>query len=69
MQTIPRRIYRIAHVCTMYGLSRSSIYRLISRGLFPKPVKIGLAAVGWDSDDLAVWYAERRIGNLEEVRA
>ncbi|WP_409993782.1 helix-turn-helix transcriptional regulator [Roseateles koreensis] len=60
MHPITRKIYRLKDVCAVYGLSRSTIYRLIERGLFPKPIKIGLSAVGWDADDLSTWYCERK---------
>jgi prophage regulatory protein len=29
------------------GLSRSSIYKLISEGNFPKPIKLGQKGVAW----------------------
>lgn len=56
-----KQIYRLKDVQHKYGISRSSIYRLMGLGLFPKPVKIGQAAIGWDADDLATWYAERKL--------
>ncbi len=56
-----KQIYRLKDIQHKYGISRSSIYRLVDLGLFPKPIKIGLAAIGWDADDLAAWYAERKL--------
>lgn len=40
-------ILRLPHVCKACGRSRSSLYVDIKNGLFPKPVVIGLRAVGW----------------------
>ncbi len=56
-----KQIYRLKDIQQKYGLSRSSIYRMVGLGLFPKPVKIGQSAIGWDADDLAAWYAERKL--------
>ena len=47
-----KRIFRMKELCQTYGLSRSTIYRLIEAGRFPKPIKISAKAVGWISTDL-----------------
>lgn len=39
------------------GLSRSSIYRLISIGIFPRPVAIGSGGVRWKQSDITAWQA------------
>jgi prophage regulatory protein len=39
------------------GLSRSTLYLLISRGEFPAPVKIGARAVAWESAAIDEWIA------------
>lgn len=54
-----KRIYRMKELCQTYGLSRSTIYRLIEAGRFPKPIKISAKAVGWISTDLDEWVASR----------
>ncbi len=41
------------------GLSRSTIYSRIKDGLFPKPLSLGGRAVGWRSDAIAQWIADR----------
>jgi prophage regulatory protein len=41
------------------GLSRSSIYRLMEAGAFPRPIRIGLRAVAWRASDLDRWQAAR----------
>ena len=40
-----------------FGLSRSSIYRLMRLGLFPEPIRIGVRAVRWNEADVASWLA------------
>lgn len=37
------------------GLSRSSIYKRMSEGTFPKQQKIGQRAVAWVEDDINKW--------------
>ena len=37
------------------GLSRSSIYKRMSEGTFPKQQKIGQRAVAWVEDDVNKW--------------
>ena len=39
----------------MTGLSRSSIYLAVSRNKFPKPMKLGSRAIGWNEEALAQW--------------
>lgn len=38
------------------GLSRSSIYKMMDDGEFPRPVKIGRRAVGWLVEDIENWF-------------
>ncbi|WP_037341936.1 AlpA family phage regulatory protein [Salinisphaera hydrothermalis] len=35
------------------------IYNLIKQGQFPKPMRLGVRAVGWDSREIDEWIAER----------
>lgn len=37
------------------GLARSTIYRRMKQGRFPKPLSLGGGAVGWDSRDIDRW--------------
>ena len=37
------------------GLSRSSIYKMVADGLFPKPIKLGSRAVGWRAEEVENW--------------
>lgn len=53
------KILRVKDVCQLTGFSRQWIYELIRRGEFPKPAKIGLRAVGWDSRIIEDWIINR----------
>jgi prophage regulatory protein len=41
------------------GLSRSTLYQYSMDGNFPKPVRLGLRAVGWLESDISDWIAAR----------
>ena len=53
------KILRREDVETMTGLSRSTIYKLMSQGTFPKAIRIGPRAVGWRLSDIEVWIDSR----------
>lgn len=56
---MPERHYRRKDVEVIVGLSRSTIYDMMSRGEFPRPVKITGKAVAWPESAIAVWLAAR----------
>jgi prophage regulatory protein len=41
------------------GFKRAHLYKLIRDGKFPRPLRIGIRAVGWDSVDIDQWIAEQ----------
>lgn len=53
------RHFRRRDVEIATGLSRSSIYLLMSRGEFPRPVKITGKAVAWPESVISAWLAAR----------
>ena len=53
------KILRRKDVETMIGLSRSTIYKLMSQGTFPKAIRLGPRAVGWRLSDIEVWIESR----------
>ena len=52
-------ILRRKQVEARTGLSRSTIYLRIARGEFPTPVSLGVRAVGWNSQEIDQWIADR----------
>ena len=54
-----RRILRRPEVEAKTGFKRAHIYNLIKQGRFPKPMRLGMRAVGWDSLEIEAWIAER----------
>lgn len=53
------RFLRIKDVIATIGLSRTSIYRMIGAGEFPKPVQLTARSVGWWEADVSKWLDER----------
>lgn len=50
-------IVRPKNLKAAVGLSIPTVYRMIKRGKFPRPKRLGLQAVGWPSDVIAAWLA------------
>lgn len=58
-QLVAERHLRRPAVEAATGLSRSSIYAMMDRGDFPRPVRIGKRAVAWSQSAIDAWLAER----------
>ena len=54
-----RRFLRRRKVEETTGLSTSSIYDQMSKGLFPRPIKLSENRVAWLEDEVEAWMAER----------
>jgi prophage regulatory protein len=60
--TQPRRVtrlIRLPEVQHRVGLGRSTIYRWMAEGKFPKPVQLGGYSVAWAEDDIDEWIRQR----------
>jgi prophage regulatory protein len=53
------KILRRKDVENMVGLSRSTIYKLMNQGLFPKAIRLGPRAVGWRISDIENWINQQ----------
>lgn len=51
----PPLLLRVGDVERMVGLGRSSIYRNIEAGIFPRPVALGTGSVRWRYADVMAW--------------
>ena len=58
-QSQERRILRRAEVEAKTGFKRAHIYSLMKEGKFPKAVRLGIRAVGWDSAEIDQWITDR----------
>ena len=59
MQAVMRRIIRRRELKSVTGYGLSTLYEMMVRGEFPKPIPLGKRAVGWVEDEIAAWQAER----------
>jgi len=53
------RHLRRSAVEDLTGLSRSSIYDLMAKGHFPRPVRLTAKAVAWPESTIVAWLASR----------
>ena len=51
------RLLTRREVEAMTGLSRSTLYALMSRGTFPRPLRVGGRAVRWSLAEIERWIA------------
>lgn len=55
------KLHRLPAVIEITGLGRSTIYRMMDEGTFPKPIKLGQRAVAWQDDLIRQWIASRPV--------
>jgi len=49
------RILRLKDVIEKTGLARSTIYKYVDSGTFPKPIPLGGRSVGWVESEVHEW--------------
>ena len=59
-------ILRMKDVCSELGVSRASVYRLLQSGGFPKPLKLGKRAIGWERYHIQQWLESLRSASQTE---
>lgn len=57
---VPEGMAKIEKVEKIAGITRSTIYDYIKRGVFPSPVRITPSRVAWHIADVEAWVAERQ---------
>jgi prophage regulatory protein len=55
---------RLPFVMEAVGLSRSSIYKLISEGRFPKQIHLSERSTAWRLSELRAWMDKKQKGEL-----
>ena len=53
------KLMRLSEVLNAVGLARSTIYKLVGRGAFPRPVAVGGKAVRWRASEVSEWIEAR----------
>lgn len=64
----PERIIRLKTVLDRTGLSRSTLYRKIGEGTFPRQVPISIHGAGWHESAVNRWIADPRSYREEAER-
>ena len=54
-----KHIIRLRQVLERVSLSRATVYKMIRRSEFPKPVQIGQRSVGWLTEEINTWLESR----------
>ncbi len=62
------RILRLRSVLDRTGLSRSTLYRKIHEGTFPKQVRIAIRCAGWRESAVNEWLRNPMFYTSEENR-
>ncbi len=65
--THPERIIRLGAVLERTGLSRSTLYRKVADGSFPRQVAISRRCVGWRASELELWLRNPMFFNVDEL--
>lgn len=58
----PKRLVRPKATADRMGISKTTLYRLIKAGKFPKPIRISDQATGWPEEVIDAWIASRTEG-------
>lgn len=58
MAHAPNRILRMKSVLLQTGLSKSTLYRRIADGTFPRQFRIGEQSIGWYESEVNKWVAD-----------
>jgi prophage regulatory protein len=63
----PDRIIRLKTVLDRTGLSRTTLYRKVADGTFPKQVPISIHGAGWHESAVNRWIADPRSYRSDEA--
>lgn len=55
------RILRLAEVREKTGLTKSTIYKYVGLGMFPRPISLGGRSVGWIDSEVHEWLLEKQV--------
>ncbi len=53
------KLIRITQVMECTGLARSTVYKFIAQGDFPKPVKLGPRVAAWVEAEVLAWMESK----------
>jgi prophage regulatory protein len=56
----PDTMLRLAGVEGLVGLRKSTLYRLIQEGKFPRGIRLSARATAWSLKDVSAWIEARK---------
>lgn len=62
------RLLRVDEVTRITGLARSTIYKMMDSGTFPRPLRVGERAVRWRESDVVAWLESRPTASSDNWR-
>lgn len=68
MTETPDRILRLPAVLSRTGLSRSTLYRKVQQGTFPKQIPISIRCAGWRESQINAWLKNPIFYRAEDAR-
>jgi len=61
------KVLKVKQVATEINVSVPQVYKLVSLGRFPKPIKLGERGSGWLTSEIDDWLQSRVDARDEEV--
>jgi len=62
------KLVKLSDVREITTFSSATIYRLISKGEFPKQIKLSERSSGWLLDEIYAWLDEKRSSREDDVK-
>lgn len=53
------KLIRLTQVMECTGLARSTVYKFMAEGDFPKPVKLGVRVAAWVEAEVQSWLSNK----------
>ena len=53
------RFLHLPEVLQMTGMGKSTIYRWMDKGIFPKQIQLGERSIVWDEQEITDWMSEK----------
>ena len=60
MKTIGERLLRLPEVLERVPFGKTTLYRLMREGSFPKNIQLGSNMVAWVASDIDKWVSRKR---------
>ena len=65
--SVMSRILKVKQVAAEINVSVAQVYKLVSLGRFPRPIKLGERGSGWLTTEIDAWLQSRVDARDEEV--